>query len=246
MPAIDHIAHFHGSRTQVIHDRLHDVDRYIGRIMSTLQDVGIYDNTLVSLIVDHGLRDTERHLDLKRILEKHGLSVMGNLTDNDQFNSLYQHNAARGVSGNAFALLYFAEPKKGRLGMKSYAWDRRPSFDALRDFPANGGRVDLIKVLREQKGIELVIACKDMNTVVVFSRNGEATIEMQEDAISRGQRVLIVDDLLATGGTARATVQLVEKLGGIVEGLAFVIELTSLRGREMLKGYDVYTLVSFE
>lgn len=75
---------------------------------------------------------------------------------------------------------------------------------------------------------------------------GQNTLEMHLDAIERGTKVLIVDDLLATGGSAKAAVQLVEKLGGEVVGLAFLIELTDLHGRDKLKGYDVYSLIQFE
>lgn len=75
---------------------------------------------------------------------------------------------------------------------------------------------------------------------------GQNTLEMHLDAIARGTKVLIVDDLLATGGSAKAAVQLVEKLGGEVVGLAFLIELTDLHGRDKLKGYDVYSLIQFE
>jgi adenine phosphoribosyltransferase len=73
---------------------------------------------------------------------------------------------------------------------------------------------------------------------------GTDTIEMHIDAVERGDRVLIIDDLLATGGTALATANLVKKSGGTVVGLGFVIELTgSLHGRDLLKGYDVYSLI---
>ena len=61
-----------------------------------------------------------------------------------------------------------------------------------------------------------------------------------------GQRVLIVDDLLATGGTAKAVTQLVEKLGGTVVGLGFVVELTFLPGRGKLEGYDVFSLLQYD
>jgi len=70
--------------------------------------------------------------------------------------------------------------------------------------------------------------------------------EIHEDAIKKGEKVLIVDDLLATGGTAKAAASLVEKLGGKVVGLAFVIELSFLKGREKLKGYDVFSLVDYD
>ena len=74
---------------------------------------------------------------------------------------------------------------------------------------------------------------------------GEAIIEMHTDALTPGQRVQIVDDLLATGGTTAATVQLVEKLGGAVVGVAFVIELTFLNGRERLGAHDIFALIQY-
>ncbi|MCK5094468.1 MAG: adenine phosphoribosyltransferase [Spirochaetes bacterium] len=73
---------------------------------------------------------------------------------------------------------------------------------------------------------------------------GTDTIEMHEDAVEKGEKVLVFDDLLATGGTAKAACNLIEKAGGTVSGIAFVIELTgSLHGRDMLKGYDIISLV---
>lgn len=74
---------------------------------------------------------------------------------------------------------------------------------------------------------------------------GTDKVEMHKDACRPGQRVLIVDDLLATGGTATATVQLVEKLGGKVMGIAFLIELTFLNGRDRLKGYPIFSLIQY-
>jgi len=75
---------------------------------------------------------------------------------------------------------------------------------------------------------------------------GTNTLEMHEDAIKPGQRVLVVDDLLATGGSARATVNLVERLGGQVVGVAFMIELDFLHGRDKLEGYEVLSLIHFD
>lgn len=74
---------------------------------------------------------------------------------------------------------------------------------------------------------------------------GTDSLEMHEDAVGRGQRVLIVDDLLATGGTARATVDLVRKLGGTVHGVAFLIELVDLQGRKKLEGEQIFTLLKY-
>ena len=74
---------------------------------------------------------------------------------------------------------------------------------------------------------------------------GFDTLELHADAIKPGQRVLVHDDVLATGGTAKATVELVEQLGGEVVGLPFIVELAFLNGREKLDGYDVHALISY-
>jgi adenine phosphoribosyltransferase len=74
---------------------------------------------------------------------------------------------------------------------------------------------------------------------------GTNTLEMHTDAVTEGQRVLIVDDLLATGGTVGATIDLVERLGGDVAGTAFLVELSFLDGRRHLEGYRVTTLVTY-
>jgi adenine phosphoribosyltransferase len=74
---------------------------------------------------------------------------------------------------------------------------------------------------------------------------GTDSLEMHQDAIERGQRVLIVDDLLATGGTARATVDLVKQIGGVVEAVAFLIELTALNGRAKLPGEQIHAVLQY-
>jgi len=75
---------------------------------------------------------------------------------------------------------------------------------------------------------------------------GTDSLEMHADAIQPGQNVLIVDDLLATGGTAAAVGRLVEKLGGKVAGFGFVVELDFLKGRDKLPGYDVFSLLQYD
>ena len=74
---------------------------------------------------------------------------------------------------------------------------------------------------------------------------GTDTLEVHSDAVSRGARVLMVDDLLATGGTMAAACKLVEKIGGQVAGIAFLIELGELAGRKKLSGYKISTVISF-
>jgi len=75
---------------------------------------------------------------------------------------------------------------------------------------------------------------------------GTDALEVHEDAVKNGQRVLLCDDLLATGGTAAAAVQLIRELGGIVDGAAFAVELNFLHGRSKLPGLDVFSLMQYE
>jgi adenine phosphoribosyltransferase len=74
---------------------------------------------------------------------------------------------------------------------------------------------------------------------------GTNTLEVHKDAIAPGQRVLIVDDLLATGGTVHGTIELVQRLEGEVVGLAFLVELLFLKGRERLKGHDIHSVIQY-
>jgi adenine phosphoribosyltransferase len=82
-----------------------------------------------------------------------------------------------------------------------------------------------------------------VNYELEYGRQG---LEMHADSISKGDRVLVVDDLLATGGTSRAAATLVEKLGGEVVGFAFVTELAALEGRRKLSGYEVYSIAKYD
>lgn len=75
---------------------------------------------------------------------------------------------------------------------------------------------------------------------------GADVLQLHKDAITPGQRILVCDDLLATGGTIKATIDLIEELGGEVVGTAFFIELLSLNGREKIEGYDVLSLAQYE
>jgi adenine phosphoribosyltransferase len=90
---------------------------------------------------------------------------------------------------------------------------------------------------------KLPAAKVSVNYELEYGRQG---LEMHEDSISKGDRVLVVDDLLATGGTSRAAAALVEKLGGKVVGFAFVTELRPLNGRRKLEGHDVYSIAKYD
>ena len=75
---------------------------------------------------------------------------------------------------------------------------------------------------------------------------GTATIEMHKDSIRPGQRVVLIDDLIATGGTIEAAIKLIEQLGGVVVKVVFLMELAGLKGREKLSGYDVDSVICYE
>ena len=75
---------------------------------------------------------------------------------------------------------------------------------------------------------------------------GQDTLQIHQDAVKKGQKVLIVDDLLATGGTLQATCRLVEKLGGKVAGILVLIELSFLKGKDKLSNYDFYSLIKYD
>jgi adenine phosphoribosyltransferase len=86
----------------------------------------------------------------------------------------------------------------------------------------------------------------DRASVTYDLEYGSDTLEIHRDAVPTGCRVLIIDDLLATGGTAKAATQLVEDLGGTVAGVGFVVELSFLNGRSRLNGYDVHSLIQYD
>jgi adenine phosphoribosyltransferase len=100
-------------------------------------------------------------------------------------------------------------------------------------------------------GIPLVLARKkgklpaDTISETFELEYGTDTVEIHADALKPGQRVLLIDDLLATGGTMAAVVRLVERLGATVEEIAFVVELPPLKGRDLLAGYNIHSLVEF-
>ncbi|MDP3333496.1 MAG: adenine phosphoribosyltransferase [Methylococcaceae bacterium] len=85
----------------------------------------------------------------------------------------------------------------------------------------------------------------DVQSVSYDLEYGSATLEAHIDSFSEGDKVLLIDDLLATGGTAKASCELVEKLGATIEACAFVVELDFLNGREKLEGYEVHSLLHF-
>ena len=85
----------------------------------------------------------------------------------------------------------------------------------------------------------------ETETVSYDLEYGTDSLEIHKDAITPGSRVIIADDLLATGGTAAAAAHLVEKVGGVVAGFTFVVELEFLKGRDKLDGYDVFSLIQY-
>ena len=130
------------------------------------------------------------------------------------------------------------------------------------DFPEPGVMFrDITTVFQDADGMQMAIdsmleAVKDLDfdiklpwkteSVDYDLEYGKATLEMHVDAIKPGQKVLIVDDLLATGGTLKASTELIEKLGGQVAGILVMIELAGLEGRKKLEGYRVDTVIAYD
>lgn len=159
-------------------------------------------------------------------------------------------------------------PKKGFIGFKDLTtlWKNGPlsrrTVEALYDFCKKKKPDKIVGVesrgfivgapIADRLGVGFVPARKpgklpaEKVGVGYQLEYGKDGIEIHSDAISRGERVVIADDLLATGGTSEAARQIVEKMGGLVVGFAFVVELTYLRGRDRLAGYDIYSLVKYD
>lgn len=145
------------------------------------------------------------------------------LKDADAFREVVDRLASRYVDEQINAII--AMESRGFIFGAPLAYEIGAAFVPVRKF----GKLPAVTVTQEY------------NLEYATSR-----LEMHVDAVQAGQRVLIVDDLLATGGTARVTADLVESLGAEVAGFAFVVELGFLNGRERLKGYPVFSLIQYE
>src|SRR5438094_383266 len=110
----------------------------------------------------------------------------------------------------------------------------------LKDGPAFRRVVDLLSERYRRERVEVVVGVESRGFIL------GGALAVHEDAIVTGQRVLAVDDLLATGGTMAATLRLVEQLGGRVVGVAFMIELAFLHGRDKLKNYPLHSLIVYD
>jgi len=124
----------------------------------------------------------------------------------------------------------------------------RATLDALTDGHAGKG-IDIVAGIRLNAGFVPIRKLKKLPSlterVEYALEYGTDGVEIHRDAVEPGQRVLIVDDVLATGGTASAAVKLIEILGGKVAGLSFVIELDFLKGRDKLTGYEISALLHY-
>ena len=127
---------------------------------------------------------------------------------------------------------------QGRTSTWCWAWKRADLFSARRvAYRLNAGFVPL------RKPGKLPAATAKFDYALEYGTN---TLEIHKDAIQKGQRVLIVDDLLATGGTAEATAKLAIRWARKLPGLGFVVELDFLKGRDKLTGYDVFSLLHYQ
>lgn len=122
-------------------------------------------------------------------------------------------------------------------------------FDLLAGIESRGFLVACALAIRYNKGMVIIRKKGKLpgktQKISYKIEYGQDVIEMQKNSIEKGQRVLICDDLLATGGTAKASAKLVEKMGGIVAGFAFIMELTELGGMKGISKYNCKSLVKF-
>ena len=133
---------------------------------------------------------------------------------------------------DAFAAHYIAKDVDLVLGTEARGFIFAPAIA----YRLNAGFVPVRKANKLPAATEKV--CYDLEY-------GQDCLELHRDSIKPGQKVLLVDDLLATGGTMQATVELVERLGGVVVGIAFAIELDFLNGRDKLAGHEVFSLLHY-
>lgn len=143
------------------------------------------------------------------------------------------------------------DPEAFRLASEALADHYRPQvFDLVLGIEARGFIFGGALALALGRGFVPVRKPGKLPAAVISEsyalEYGEDTVNMHVDAVSPGQRVLLCDDLLATGGTLAATAALVEKAGGVVAGIGVVIELTFLKGREALAGYDLFSIVTYD
>jgi len=126
--------------------------------------------------------------------------------------------------------------------------DGRPAFDVVVGIEARGFVIAAAVAYATGVGVVPVRKAgklpRKVHSASYALEYGEATLEVHEDAFVAGERVLVVDDVLATGGTAAATLGLVERAGGLVAGLCVLLELSFLDGRARLAGRDVYALLT--
>jgi adenine phosphoribosyltransferase len=127
---------------------------------------------------------------------------------------------------------------------------RGESIDAIAGIEARGFILASVMAYRMDCGLILVRKAGKLPAETAAEsyslEYGEASVEIHRDAIDAGQRVLVVDDLLATGGTAAATGRLIERLGGKLEGYAFMVELDFLSGRDKLDSQNIFSLIRYD
>jgi len=165
---------------------------------------------------------------------------MTNLGGHDMETVLEAFHAARGPEPTCFIAytvkgmgLPFAEHKDNHAGLMNP--DQMAQFQRTMAIPAGQEWEPFV-------GLDLPAETIEVEYALEY---GTATLEIHRDAIQPGQRVLIVDDLLATGGTVMGTIELVQRLGGEVAGLAFMVELSALHGRERLGNFSISTLLAY-
>ena len=196
MPGVDHLSHFEGPMSEKVQGALVNVDKQIGRIANVLEKHGIYDKTLIGLVSDHGLRDTNVNLNLSGNLKLCGLMVKPEGDSEGDWKNIHRYNAVVAVSGNAFAHVYlcddegrlekeisihdwFWEPKiEHRHPLHGYRWTKPVNYNSIRKFPiGNKKNVDLIEAILDHRGFKLIFTPEKWGRYLIFSSSGQSAID---------------------------------------------------------------------
>ena len=200
MPGIDHLAHFEGPKSERVQEAVIAVDKHIGNIAGVLEKHGIYDKTLIGLVSDHGLRDTEKNWTLSDYLVGLGLEVKDELSVEGAWMSIHRNNAVVAVSGNTFAHVYLCDDegtfgktitnhgwswekkkplKRHPLLHHGWKWEREVSYESIKKFPISVKKkpINLVEELLSQEAIKLLLIQEKWGQYLVFSSSGRSVIK---------------------------------------------------------------------
>jgi predicted AlkP superfamily pyrophosphatase or phosphodiesterase len=179
MPGVDEVGHEHGPLSDKVRHAMQNVDKQIGHIAKTLIDLGIYDETIIVISSDHGLRPTNLHFNLASFLSTVGLDVRSFPVTFIQ--GLGEFDATVAVSGNGMAHIYLAaegaEDKSFALQYIKHDWKRKPKMEELENYKIRKGHTNIIDLVRKALPVQHVFVAENKNTFHVYSGDGHGIIK---------------------------------------------------------------------